>query len=46
MLYPTVKRAWHIDSPIQLQRAMSQAFNAMRTGRPGPALITLPMDAG
>jgi acetolactate synthase-1/2/3 large subunit len=44
MLYPTVKRAWHIDSPLQLQRAMSQAFNAMRTGRPGPTLITLPMD--
>ena len=44
MLYPTVKRAWHIDSAIQLQRAMGQAFNAMHTGRPGPALITLPMD--
>ena len=44
ILYPTVKRAWHIDSAIQLQRAMGQAFNAMHTGRPGPALITLPMD--
>jgi len=44
MLYPTVKRAWHIDSPLQLQRAVSQAFNAMRTGRPGPTLVTLPMD--
>jgi acetolactate synthase-1/2/3 large subunit len=44
MLYPTVKRAWHIDSAVQLQRAMGQAFNAMRTGRPGPALVTLPMD--
>jgi acetolactate synthase-1/2/3 large subunit len=44
MLYPTVKRAWHIDSPVQLHRAMNQAFNAMRTGRPGPTLITLPMD--
>jgi len=44
MLYPTVKRAWHIDSAAQLQRAVAQAFNAMCTGRPGPALITLPMD--
>lgn len=44
MLYPTVKRAWHIDSAVQLQRAVGQAFNAMRTGRPGPTLVTLPMD--
>lgn len=44
MLYPTVKRSWHIDDAVQLQRATSQAFNAMRTGRPGPTLITLPMD--
>ncbi len=44
MLYPTVKRAWHIDSAVQIQRAVGQAFNAMRTGRPGPTLVTLPMD--
>lgn len=44
MLYPTVKRAWHIDRAGQLPRALGQAFNAMRTGRPGPTLITLPMD--
>ncbi len=41
---PIVKRAWRIDQPRQLPRAMSQAFNAMLTGRPGPAVITLPMD--
>lgn len=44
MLYPGVKRAWHIDSVVQLQRAVGQAFNAMCTGRPGPTLVTLPMD--
>lgn len=44
MLYPAVKRAWHIDSAAQLPRAVGQAFNVMCTGRPGPALITLPMD--
>jgi acetolactate synthase-1/2/3 large subunit len=44
MLYPAVKRAWHIDSAVQLPRAISQAFNVMCTGRPGPALVTLPMD--
>ena len=43
-LEPVVKRSWHIDSAAQLPRAVAQAFNAMRTGRPGPALITLPMD--
>ena len=44
MLFPAVKRAWRIDPAVQLPRAVSQAFNAMCTGRPGPALITLPMD--
>ncbi len=39
-----VKRSWRIDQPGQLPRAVSQAFNTMLTGRPGPALITLPMD--
>lgn len=43
-LFPAVKRAWHIDSAAQLPRAISQAFNVMHTGRPGPALVTLPMD--
>lgn len=44
MLEPAVKRSWHIDSAVQLPRAVGQAFNAMCTGRPGPTLITLPMD--
>jgi acetolactate synthase-1/2/3 large subunit len=39
-----VKRSWRIDAARQLPRAMSQAFNTMLTGRPGPTLITLPMD--
>lgn len=41
---PAVKRWWSIDNAAQLPRALGQAFNTMRTGRPGPALITLPMD--
>jgi len=44
LLEPVVKRIWHIDDAAQLPRAVGQAFNVMRTGRPGPALITLPMD--
>jgi acetolactate synthase-1/2/3 large subunit len=43
-LEPVVKRSWHIDHARQLPRAVSQAFNAMCTGRPGPTVITLPMD--
>ena len=44
MLEPAVKRNWRIDTARQLPRAMGQAFNAMRAGRPGPTLIELPMD--
>ncbi len=44
VMEPVVKRSWHIDHARQLPRAVAQAFNAMCTGRPGPALITLPMD--
>lgn len=44
VMEPVVKRSWHIDHARQLPRAISQAFNAMRTGRPGPTLVTLPMD--
>lgn len=43
-LEPLVKRSWRIDSAAQLPRAMGQAFNAMSTGRPGPVLVSLPMD--
>lgn len=45
MLEPAVKRMWRIDLASQIPRALGQAFNAMRVGRPGPALLTLPMDA-
>ncbi len=41
---PVVKRSWRIDQARQLPRAVSQAFNTMLTGRPGPALLALPMD--
>ncbi|MFN8375887.1 MAG: thiamine pyrophosphate-binding protein [Anaerolineae bacterium] len=44
VMEPVVKRSWHIDHARQLPRAVSQAFNAMHTGRPGPTMITLPMD--
>lgn len=44
VMEPVVKRSWHLDHARQLPRAVAQAFNAMLTGRRGPALITLPMD--
>lgn len=44
VMEPVVKRSWHLDHARQLPRAVGQALNAMLTGRPGPALITLPMD--
>ncbi|MBE2268071.1 MAG: thiamine pyrophosphate-binding protein [Anaerolinea sp.] len=44
MFDPVVKRMWRIDDAAQIPRAMGQAFNTMLTGRPGPVVITLPMD--
>ncbi len=43
-LEPVVKRSWRITSVPQLPRAMQRAFNYMRSGRPGPTAINLPMD--
>lgn len=44
VLEPVVKRTWRIDEASQVPRAVAQAFNTMKTGRPGPVLLTLPMD--
>ncbi|MCC6616463.1 MAG: thiamine pyrophosphate-binding protein [Anaerolineae bacterium] len=44
VMEPVVKRSWHLDHARQLPRAVSQAFNAMLTGRPGPTMVTLPMN--
>jgi acetolactate synthase-1/2/3 large subunit len=44
MFDPVVKRRWDVSDAAELPRAVSQAFNAMLAGRPGPAVIGLPMD--
>ncbi|MBL8132263.1 MAG: thiamine pyrophosphate-binding protein [Anaerolineae bacterium] len=44
MFEPVAKRVWRIDNASQVPRAMGQAFNTMLTGRPGPVVLTLPMD--
>lgn len=43
-LEPLSKRIWRAESVRQLPRIMQRAFNQMLTGRPGPVVITLPMD--
>ena len=36
----------HIDQPCRLPEFMRRAFTHLRTGRPGPVLITVPRDIG
>lgn len=44
VLAPIVKRYWQVSHVKQLPSVMSNAFNHMLGGRPGPVLIDLPMD--
>jgi acetolactate synthase I/II/III large subunit len=44
VLEPVVKRWWQPSHVNQLSHVVHRAFNEMLTGRPGPALIDLPMD--
>ena len=41
---PFVKRAWRIDDPESLPRILDRAFHLAESGRPGPVLISVPMD--
>lgn len=41
---PIAKRVWRAEAPEQLPRMMRRAFNQMLTGRPGPVVLSLPMD--
>ncbi len=43
-LEPLVKRSWRVTDVTQLPNAMQRAFSYMRSGRPGPTAINLPMD--
>lgn len=36
----------HIDQPWRVPEIMRRAFTALRTGRPGPVLVTIPRDLG
>jgi len=41
---PFVKRAWRIDDVEAFPRILDRAFRLAETGRPGPVLISVPMD--
>ncbi|MBC5785782.1 glyoxylate carboligase [Ramlibacter sp. USB13] len=41
---PVTKWAVTVREPAQVPRAFQQAFHLMRSGRPGPVLVDLPLD--
>jgi len=41
---PFVKRAWRLDRPELLPDIIERAFRLAESGRPGPVLISVPMD--
>ncbi|MEI3611329.1 thiamine pyrophosphate-binding protein [Pseudogracilibacillus sp. SO30301A] len=41
---PFVKRAWRVDRPDLIPEIMEKAFQLAESGRPGPVLVSVPMD--
>ncbi|WP_129646542.1 thiamine pyrophosphate-binding protein [Peristeroidobacter agariperforans] len=41
---PFVKRAWRVERPDHLPEIVDKAFHLAESGRPGPVLISVPMD--
>ena len=41
---PFVKRAWRVSRADQVPRILARAWDLARAGRPGPVLVSLPMD--
>lgn len=41
---PFVKRAWRVDTPELMPEILDKAFRLAESGRPGPVLISVPMD--
>jgi acetolactate synthase-1/2/3 large subunit len=44
ILKPIVKRAWRVDDPESMPEILDKAFRLAESGRPGPVLISVPMD--
>ena len=41
---PIVKHSFMIQHPVEIPRAVHEAFHLARSGRPGPVLIDMPVD--
>ncbi|GAK12073.1 thiamine pyrophosphate-binding protein [Geomicrobium sp. JCM 19039] len=41
---PFVKRAWRVDRPDLFPEILQKAFQLAESGRPGPVLVSVPMD--
>jgi acetolactate synthase-1/2/3 large subunit len=41
---PVVKHSFMIQHPLEIPRAIHEAFHIARTGRPGPVLVDIPLD--
>lgn len=41
---PFVKRAWRVDRPDLFPEIIAKAFQLAESGRPGPVLVSVPMD--
>ncbi|AMV11193.1 thiamine pyrophosphate-binding protein [Geobacillus thermoleovorans] len=41
---PFVKRAWRVDRPDLFPEILEKAFQLAENGRPGPVLVSVPMD--
>jgi acetolactate synthase-1/2/3 large subunit len=41
---PFVKRAWRVDRPDLFPEILDKAFQLAESGRPGPVLVSVPMD--
>lgn len=44
VLKPIVKRAWRVDDPEAMPEILDKAFRLAESGRPGPVLVSVPMD--
>jgi acetolactate synthase I/II/III large subunit len=41
---PAVKHSFMIQHPLEIPRAIHEAFHIARSGRPGPVVVDIPMD--
>ena len=41
---PFCKRVYRVDRPLDLPRVIERAFHLAQSGRPGPVLVSVPMD--